>query len=572
MKPICFLLVLASFVPFAQATTTWDGRHSTDKIEVTVVYFVPSDRQPLPDWRDRVDYYCRRIELFHQREFGSQSLMKTIALAEPFFSEHTTEQLRAGDANSIFFQTLREADRRLEFAKDESKAFRILLVLSDINWRPLDDFYRLHPKQDGTLEFEGNLNQGQHFPGAASGGARATYLANRGVGWGLVSGDGWRVPYRGCDCVIYHEGCGHTVGLPHPEPGNGSVMSLGQYNGWLSESWLDKDQKSRMQWHPEPIAATPQLELFTRFRALPDPMVPAPDQDVNLRLDWPDGVHVDSLRVRLQTAINGAWIERPQQWADDAPKLASLGRFDRPTPVSYRVDATLAGGERVELWGYFQVRNDPAHNPQPIALSQDLVVPVGKATAPPSRSTVLRSTQPGNVFDLLDRLDPIQCWQVGQWTHQDGKLESSKAYGVRIELPYTPPEEYRMTLIVEPLDPPTGLILGQRSGDRRFLTLLGFGKQENTMSAIENVAGRNVGNETTWTGAVLQQGRLSQIIVTVRKNGVRVQIDGGQIIDWQGKRDDLSLDDYWSTPDRSKLFLGAYDCRYRFHRLDVEPL
>ena len=238
-------LLFASLICIAASahagTKTWDGRYSTEQIELTVVYFVPADREPLSDWRDRVDYYCRRIEKFHSREFGSQSTLTTKVVNQPFTSSQTTSRLRQGDANSIYYRTLSEVDRGIQFeTKLQSKAFPILLVLSEINWRPLDDFYRLRPAENG-LEFEGNYQRGEHFPGATSGGARASYIANRGCGWGLVSADGWRVPYRGSDCVVYHEGCGHTVGLQHPEPANGSVMSLGQYRGWISESWLDDD-------------------------------------------------------------------------------------------------------------------------------------------------------------------------------------------------------------------------------------------------------------------------------------------------------------------------------------------
>ncbi|EMI19498.1 secreted protein [Rhodopirellula maiorica SM1] len=388
-----FLLALCSLGPTYGGTTTWDGKYDTSKIKVTVVYFVPADRQPLSDWKDRVQYYARRLEQFHAREFGDQSKLTMVVHPEPFVSKENTETLREGDANKIYFRTLGEVDRTLAFAKDDPSdrdAFPILLVLSEINWRPLDDFYRLHP-DGGKLVFEGNLNQGQHFPGAASGGARAAYLANRGVGWGLVSGDGWRVPYRGTDCVVYHEGCGHTVGLPHPEPGNGSVMSMGQYRGWISESWLDKEQKSRMGWQPKKEGAEKgepnqdsdgnhdeqpkslAMELFTRFRAIPQPMVPKPNQDVLLKLDWPKDAKVKTLRVRYQTAIDGPWIEVPSEIDSAQPEVVSLGRFEEATPVSYRVDAELQSGETAELWGYLQVRSDVNQNPLPSSLSQDLL-------------------------------------------------------------------------------------------------------------------------------------------------------------------------------------------------------
>jgi hypothetical protein len=564
--PAIAILFLAT-PPLSAQTKTWDGKYETGNIEVTFVYFVPSDRTPLPDWRERVDYYRRRIELFHAREFQGQSTLTTVVHPEPLVSQASTAELRRGDADAIFFRTLGESDRRLDFGKGERKAFPILLALSEINWRPLDDFYRLHP-EDGNLVFEGNIGRGgDHFPGATSGGARATYLADRGVGWGLVSADGWRVPYRGSDCVIYHEGCGHTVGLPHPEPGNGSVMSGAQYLGWISESWLDKDQKSRLGWTPQEFTPNEQIELFTRFRAIPEPAAPQPNEEARLALDWPEGAKVKSLRVRLQTSIEGAWIEMPQSWEEAAPAFASLGTFDRAAPISYRVDVELESGATAELWGYFQVRSDLRVNPQPLALSSDLTFPNEHGT----QADVI-SELTSNEVDLLALIDPEKCWKLGEWSKEAGKLLSPKQFGARIELPYSPPEEYRLKVIVEPLDAPNGLLLAQRSGTNRFVALLNFTRDERGQSALENIDGQNVGNDTTFLGNVLQQNRLSQVIVTVTKERVTMTVDGNLIINWSGDRARLSLSDYWKTPNDKALFLGAYDCRYRFHRITLEPI
>jgi hypothetical protein len=561
----CLLIAALVQCSIAQAgTRTWDGRYGTDKIEVTVVYFVPSDRVPLIDWRDRVDYYCKRIEQFHQREFQGQSTLKTIVHSEPLVSELSTEQLRQGDANAIYYRTLEESDRRIGFARERTEAFPILLVLSEINWRPLDDFYRLHPGESG-LEFEGNYNRGQHFPGAASGGARASYRPRRGVGWGLVSADGWRVPYRGSDCVIYHEGCGHTVGLPHPEPGNGSVMSLGQYRGWISESWLDKDQKSRMKWSPAEVEKNAQLDLFSSFRAIPEPLIPEPGQASRLKLDWPNGVDVASLRVRYQTAVDGPWVEVPQSWEGRAPGFAQLATFDRPTPVSYRVDAELTGGESAELWGYFQVRSEKNELPMPLSLSEDLVSrKAGAATAVDKISI--------DEIDLIKVLRERKPWSQGQWMITENSLESPKAFGARLELPYTPPEEYRLTLIVEPLDNPNGFLIGNIAGGNRFATLFHYRTPGGAKSAIENIDGRNVGNESTFSGDLFVKGRPSQVIVTVRDDGVRMDVDGYTIVSWKGRSGQLSLSDYWQTPQQRAMFLGAYDCRYRIHRASLLPL
>ncbi|QEF99807.1 hypothetical protein Mal15_38740 [Stieleria maiorica] len=544
-------------------TTTWDGKHDTSIIKLTVVYFVPADRNPLVDWRDRVDYYCTRIQRFHQREFQGQSRLDVTVHPTPMVSKWTTSELRRGDANAIFFKTLSEIDQRMELGSASDDGFPIVLALSDINHRPLDDFYRLAWK-DGRAEFEGILTGGNHFPGSALGGARATYLADRGIGWGLVSADGWRVPYRGSDCVIYHEGLGHTVGLPHPEPGNRSVMSRAQYHGWINESWIDDDQKKRLGWKPTEPKQDPQIELFTQFRARPSPPQPQPGQMAMLKLDVPDAAIVKSLRARFQTAIDGPWIDVDTSTDAGEADPIELGVFDRPTPVSYRVDIETEGG-REQLWGYFQVRDADNSPPQPIEFKSDLAKPTMLGPA-------VIADPPGEELDLLDGLELDRCFKTGKWSHQQQTIQSNKQYGVRLELPYTPPPHYRITVVAEPLDVPNGLLLGLRKGDRRFVVLVNHTSGRDASTALENVDGKNVGNDTTFVGNLFKQNRLSQIVATVHESGVTVTVDGRLVIDWKGSADQLSLSDYWKTPNDRSLFLGTYDCAYCFHRVTVEPL
>lgn len=561
-------LCMLTFIERAHAgTKTWDGKSDTTRIEVTAVYFVPADRRPLHDWRDRVEYFCKRIEQFHAREFEGQSELKVRVPAEPLISKLTTQQLRQGDADAIFFRTLQEAETATTFGTTKTAAFPILLVFSDINWRPLDDFYRLKP-ENGRLIFEGNESDGQHFPGAASGGSRATMLSDRGVGWGLVSADGWRVPCRGSDCVIYHEGCGHTVGLPHPEPADSTVMSQAQYIGWISESSINKEQKIRLGWEPRALPETEQSKLFTAFRAVPEPAMPKPGEPVMLKLDWPENAVVQTLRVRYQTSLEGPWIDAPQQWDGDRPETASLGRFDRDTPISYRADAVLKNGATAELWGYLQVMQDLAVRPQPLALSADLIVPDDQDSMLLIESHDLNRDD----VDLLQAIDLNTAWAQGKWEKENGKLISPKAYGARIELPFVPTGDYRLTLIVEPLDEPNALVLGHRIADQRFLTLFSFAQEDKFVSAVENIDGRNVGNETTFTGSLFRKDRLSQVIVTVRAKSVTMSVDGQTIVRWQGTGGQLSLSDYWTTPDERALFVGSYQCRYRVHRMTVEQL
>lgn len=348
---------LLAYIPSAGAAETphtFDGKHEITTIDLTVVYLVPKDRTPLADWRERVDYYVKRIEAFQTRESGGTSMLHTHVHPEPLVVDKTADELRGNNPDQTFFNSTGAAREALKWP-GKREGFPIILVLSEINWRELDDFHRTRVI-DGKPTHEGNVaGNGRHFPGAESGGARATYLREPGMGVGLVSADGWRVPYSGSDCVIYHEGVGHAIGLPHPEPVDDSVMGVGQYHFWINQSRINKTQRKALGW-PDADTKTAPTDLFTAFTAIPNPAVPKPDQPVSLDLTWPDGAKVRDLKVRVQTELRGPWHTLPAVETGKPPATLALGHFGTPTPVSYRVDATLEDGQTVELRGYFQVK------------------------------------------------------------------------------------------------------------------------------------------------------------------------------------------------------------------------
>jgi hypothetical protein len=553
--------------------TTWDGRHGIDVIDATLVYFVPADRTPLADWAERVGWFAERIARFHAREFSGQSRVRATIHPRPVVSALPTRLVRAGDANAFFDRTLREVEAAVGFGAADATAgggFPVLVVLSDVNWRPLDDFSRQAPGRDGW-RFDGSLSDdGSHVPGAKAGGSRAVYRSDAGKGWGLVSADGWRVPMRGSDCVVYHEGIGHAIGLPHPDPLDGSVMGLGQYRGWLGESWVDESQKRRLGWQPRGRPAERGRDLLGGFRALPRPATPRPGEPVSLSLEWPAGSTPTAGRIDLQTSLRGPWVTLPLTGSDLEQGQVPIGSFDRAGGVAYRVRVATAAADpaeaAAEVWGYFQVRAEP-HVP-PVPVDPD---PADRAPAEIAADTAAE-------VELLPLVEPERA-VLGTWQTEpaaDGgapTLVSPRAFGARIEIPHAPPPAYRLTVVATPLDEPHGLVLGQRSPAGRFVVLLDFRLGDTRASALENVDGRNVQSNTTRIdGPVFRRGRPALVVCTVRADGVEVQVDGRTLIDWRGDPARLSLADYWATPDAGRLFLGTYDCRYRFHRVTLESL
>ncbi|QDS94195.1 hypothetical protein FF011L_29730 [Roseimaritima multifibrata] len=108
-------------------------------------------------------------------------------------------------------------------------------------------------------------------------------------------------------------------------------------------------------------------------------------------------------------------------------------------------------------------------------------------------------------------------------------------------MPYEPKGDDRLCLIVEPIDPPQGLLLGQNVEGNRVAALLQYVTGDQVRSDLENVDGQNVGNRTTVSGSVFKQGRLSQVIVTVRKDSLHVDVAGQRILTWEGAADRQSL-------------------------------
>ena len=147
------------------------------------------------------------------------------------------------------------------------------------------------------------------------------------------------------DYVVWRDTEGSTTQLEADGDFNG-IVDVGDWIVWQASFGAAAGQGT----------AAPNYAVVA---AVPEPAIPKPGEEVSLKLEGPEGVKFESVRVRVQTELFGPWVEVETE----AGGPVDLGAFDRPTPVSYRVDVTSTKGEAVELWGYFQVRVDPRTAP-----------------------------------------------------------------------------------------------------------------------------------------------------------------------------------------------------------------
>lgn len=187
------------------------------------------------------------------------------------------------------------------------------------------------------------------------------------------------------------------------------------------------------------------------------------------------------------------------------------------------------------------------------------------------------------VGNLLEHVELRHDAVRGEWTFDKGILKSPKAPRSIIELPVIPPDAYRLTVVVEPLDEPDGLILGQLMRDRRFQIVLHSKEISRSLKEAEPSSGMECvssislsgGNPTLRFGDVLQRNHRSKIVCDVLPGEVTVTCDEKPLLKWKGAATDLSmtnLDHLWPINHSMFLSLGSENCSFHFHEVTLAPL
>lgn len=174
-----------------------------------------------------------------------------------------------------------------------------------------------------------------------------------------------------------------------------------------------------------------------------------------------------------------------------------------------------------------------------------------------------------NLFRLID---PAQDSSVeGTWGRADGALVSPVCQWAKIQIPYLPPDDYDLRVVVERKRGWNGLEIGLVSRGTRFTVAIdGW---DGNMAGMQMIDGKNGSqNETTYHGKCLAMDMPATVLCSVRSTGVVVSVDGKTIIDWKGDFRRVTAFKFWQLPNKDLPFVGAYETCFHVHAVSLIPL
>jgi hypothetical protein len=175
--------------------------------------------------------------------------------------------------------------------------------------------------------------------------------------------------------------------------------------------------------------------------------------------------------------------------------------------------------------------------------------------------------------DLLKTLDPKKDAVHGAWKLENQALVSPMEGFARILLPYVPPAEYDLTLLVErkgvaPDKTAGGLYVGLVANEKQFGAEIDAGLRWTGIWLSEG--GGSLGPKVQDNS--LTEGRTHTIVYKVRTSKVEIRVNGAAVIDWSADYSRVWTHPGWRVPDSRVIYLGAHKATYSFKQVTLQPV
>jgi len=178
----------------------------------------------------------------------------------------------------------------------------------------------------------------------------------------------------------------------------------------------------------------------------------------------------------------------------------------------------------------------------------------------------------GKPVDLLALINPGRDTVRGTWRKTAAGLVLPHKDFARLRVPYVPPPEYELEMLVTRLDGDETLSVGLIVGGRQCHVSMDAGK-DGDLTALEKIDGKSYfENATTRREKLFVHGKKNRLVFTVTRSGVTVTFNDRLIIRWQGDAHRLSLGRFWDVGNRRVLFIGGFNTSYLIHSFTLTPI
>jgi hypothetical protein len=175
-------------------------------------------------------------------------------------------------------------------------------------------------------------------------------------------------------------------------------------------------------------------------------------------------------------------------------------------------------------------------------------------------------------INLIALIDLPKDKVVGEWAMDGGRLYCvEKVPFARIQIPYIPPEEYDVLAVVTRTENNECLQIGLVRGGAQFQA--GFDSWGGLMSGLNILDGKMLPeSETCSRKTLFANDQPSTVICSVRKEGVKLTVDGRVVLDWKSTTGKLTNDPLWTVPNPKALYIGCWSSKYVISKLALTPV
>lgn len=193
-----------------------------------------------------------------------------------------------------------------------------------------------------------------------------------------------------------------------------------------------------------------------------------------------------------------------------------------------------------------------------------------RENVPPLRKLL----QAGPKVDLLARVEVDRGAVRGKFHRQAGCVVIPAVRAAQLNVDVELPHQYILEMdVAKTSTAPGSLNLGFWASrrDRAAVILDGWDQRVSAICRIDGRIGES--NESTRKIDVFTDSRTRKLRITVRLEGVQVELDGQPLVEFFGPALRLSFDDrFFTSPKPDQLMLGGWEAEFRVTRWELTPL